>query len=102
MIDGRCIEGDSLDITFKKGDFLAKTNKGLENKKEDEAEGMFIVSKANKRKIVLEQIDCGHTHWKGDSTGSIREPDKNCRSKCIYFGVCPIRDYLLLLKSGFE
>jgi len=101
MLDGRYINGNSLGITCKEGDFLAKTNNGPANE-EDGPEGMFIVSQTNGEKIILEQIACDYTHWKRDSKGRIKEPDKNCKLKCRYFGICPVRDYVLLLKSGFE
>lgn len=101
MLDGEYIRGNSLDVSYKKGDFLAKTNNGIKNKK-NSPEGMFRVSGINKRKLILEQIDCAPVHWKGDSRERMREPNENCRLKCEYFDRCPIRDYILLLKSGFE
>ncbi|OGJ20866.1 hypothetical protein A3K73_06000 [Candidatus Pacearchaeota archaeon RBG_13_36_9] len=100
MLDGRYINGTSLSIICEEGEFLAKTTNEPENK-ENESEGMFRVLKINRR-IILEQIDCDYVHWKGDSRGRIKEPDKNCRLKCRHFEICPVRDYILLLKSGFE
>lgn len=98
MLDGKSINETSSDASYKKGDFLAKINNGFKN----DSEGMFRVSDINKRKIILRQIDCDSVHWKGDSIGRIRGPNKNCQSRCEYFRRCPIRDYILLLKSGFE
>ena len=101
MLDGKSINETSFDADYKKGNFLAKINNGLENK-ENTPEGMFRVSDASKGKIILRQIDCDSVHWKGDFIGRIRGPNKNCQSRCEYFKKCPIRDYVLLLKSGFE
>lgn len=98
MLDGEYINGNSLDASFKKGDFLAKTNNGQKN----DPEGMFRVANIIKRKMILKQIDCNSVHWAGDSRERMRGPDKNCKLKCEYFKRCPIRDYILLLKSGFE
>ncbi|MDP3026254.1 MAG: hypothetical protein Q8N63_00990 [Nanoarchaeota archaeon] len=100
MLDGKSVNETSSDSRYKKGAFLAKMNNGdgLEN----EPEGMFRVSNISEGKIILTQINCDSAHWKGDSIGRIRGPNKNCQSRCEYFRRCPIRDYILLLKSGFE
>ena len=107
MLNGESISGNSsdADASYKKGGFLAKTNNGFENKEnglKSEPEGMFRVSDISKRKIILRQIDCDSAHWKGNSKERMIGPNKNCQSRCEYFKKCHIREYVLLLKSGFE
>ena len=98
MLDGKYINGNSLDASYKKGDFLAKTN----NEPKNEPEGMFKVSKIGKRKMILKQIDCDSVHWRINLRRGTGGPNGDCKLKCEYFKECPVRDYLLLLKSGFE
>ena len=98
MLDGKYINGNSLDVNCREGDFIAIRNSESENA----PEGMFRISRINKERLVLEQINCNFINWKGNFRKMINIPDENCRLKCQYLDKCPVRDYLLLLKSGFE
>jgi hypothetical protein len=91
------INGDFPNLNYKKGDFLL-----VRKIPEDGFEGMFIVLERNREKLTLEQINCSSFHWRTNFRGEIRGPNEDCKSKCEYFGECPIKDYMLLLKSGFE
>jgi len=96
MLDGKCINRNSLYIDGKKGDFsLVKIN-------ENEPKGLFRVLGSNRKKLSLEQIDCDTIHWSISPKIGMRGPNEICRLKCKYFEICPIIDYILLLKSGFE
>jgi len=97
MLNGEHINGDFLDSSYKKGDFLL-----VRKIPEDGFEGMFRVLRHNREKLTLEQINCSSFHWRIHSIRGMRGPNENCKLKCEYFKECPIKDYILLLKSGFE
>ena len=97
ILNGESINGNSLDVNCKEGDFLL-----IRKRAENESEEMFRVLESNKEKITLEQINCNPIHWRINPRRVIRGTNGNCKLKCKYFEECPIRDYLLLLKSGFE
>ncbi|MEK6935555.1 MAG: hypothetical protein AABW67_02115 [Nanoarchaeota archaeon] len=98
MLNGESINGNSLDVNCKEGEFIARIN----GESEDEPKGLFRILGRDREKLTLEQIDCNSLHWRinpGRGTGGF---NGDCKLKCKYFEECPIRDYLLLLKSGFE
>lgn len=97
MLNGESINGNSLDVNCKKGDFLL-----VRKRPEDGSEGMFRVLGSNREKITLEQINCNSLHWRINLRRGTGGPNGDCKLKCEYFKECPVRDYLLLLKSGFE
>lgn len=96
MLDRRCINTNSLYIDGKKGDF------SLVKMDENEPKHMFRIIKKDSKKMILEQIDCDSIHWSISLQIGMRGPNEICRLKCQYFKECPVRDYILLLKSGFE
>ena len=97
MLDGESINGNSFNVRCKEGDFLL-----IRKRAEDESEEMFRVSEKSKEKITLEQIDCNSLHWRINLRRGTGGFNGDCKLKCKYFEECPIKDYLLLLKSGFE
>jgi len=97
LLDRRYSKGNSPDVNCKEGDFLL-----INKESEDEPKGMFRVLRGDRKKLTLEQIDCNSAHWRINLKRGTGGPNENCKLKCKYFEECPIRDYLLLLKSGFE
>lgn len=97
ILNGESINGNSLDVNCKEGDFLL-----INKESENEPKGLFKVLGSTIEKLTLEQINCSPVHWKINPARGIRGLNGNCKLKCEYFEKCPIRDYLLLLKSGFE
>ena len=97
MLNRESKNGNSLGVNCKEGDFLL-----INKESEDEPKGMFRVLGSNREKLTLEQIDCNSLHWRINPRRGTGWPNGNCKLKCQYFNECPIRDYLLLLKSGFE
>ena len=97
MLNGECIKGNFLYASYKKDDFLL-----VRKRPEDESEGMFKVLEHNREKLTLEQIDCNPLHWRINSRRGKGGPNGDCKLKCKYFAECPIKDHILLLKSGFE
>jgi hypothetical protein len=97
MLDRESINGNSLDVNCREGDFLL-----INKESEDEPKGLFTVLGSNREKLTLEQIDCNPLHWRINPRRGTGGPNGDCKLKCEYFKECPVRDYLLLLKSGFE
>jgi len=98
MLNGEFIDGSPLDVNCKEGDFIARIN----GESGDEPKGLFKILGINGEKLTLEQIDCDPVHWRINPGRRIRVFNGDCKLKCKYFNECPIRDYVLLLKSGFE
>ena len=97
MLNGKYSKGNSVDVNCKEGDFLL-----INKESEDESKELFRVSRSSREKLTLEQIDCNSLHWRINLRRGTGGPNGDCKSKCQYFNECPIRNHILLLRSGFE
>jgi|SRR3989344_1049125 len=97
MLDRKYSKCNSFDVNCKEGDFI-----GINGESEDKPKGLFKVLRSTREKLTLEQIDCDSLHLRINPRRGTGGANGDCKLKCQYFNECPIRDYLLLLKSGFE
>lgn len=83
---------DEFPERYNRGGFISQRN--------EKPQGMFIISEIDreKKKFILNEVDCDPIHWKGDENGRGHGPDEECRQKkCPFLNNCPISVHLMMM-----